>query len=1767
MSELGIRKTHEKLKDRLANYIKAQYFAENDLLLEATESLLTKEGILFQEPFIEATQNYKVEKDGFNNADINPKIKHILEYLIEHKLGVFSTPFTHQVKAIEAFHNGYDLLVTTGTGSGKTECFLWPMLTEIARQVGECTEDWEQEGIRALILYPMNALVSDQLGRIRNIIGREDDAYMNLLKEQSNPDIRRIRFGMYTGRTNYAGTEDVKRNKDLSKVLDKAYIQCTDEVRNELKKIGRVPAKNLDQFIKHLGAGEQVTDEDDRELLTRTEMQKICPDILITNYSMLEYMLMRPIEQCFWDKTRNWLKKSKENKFLLVIDEAHMYRGAAGGEVSLLIRRLMDKLEIGREQIRCILTSASVPQDKQEDLMKFACGLTGESLANNRFKIITGEQTPLVGHAKGKLEDAEKLSQLDYDKLQGSDDEIKEQIQLLSQLLGWGEFEGPYYNWLYEKMSKYPPMLELIKICSGTGVAFKEIAQTVFKGVAQEKAEAATENLLVLGTLSRSKEDKVLLPARVHLLFRGLQGVYACLNPNCTHSHNVMGIKIGNIDQKISFTCPHCGSRVFELIGDRRCGTLFIRAFQDANDRGNNKFLWQENNSLMSKPREIHLWLAPEGRTDIFKEGVKKSKAKEESVFGYINSRTGILYEGEKYAGQDGFIRILIPRSPDKKNGSYMFTICPNCGREKNKPTPFRVRGNEPFANLAAEQLFAQPVKDKTLKNEGKKVLLFSDSRQRAATLARDLTIATDGDAGRQAIFMAQKLLDEAYGEGSTPLSYLYYAFLKIVEDNQITFFYGNEKEQFINDLKKYRELYVNSRRLRYDKMGRGIGSAPQMFYQLLLKNISDSYRSFNNLCLGQVVLIEDGDDAEELEDHILLPLQDSTDLELETIRDIYNAWIQHILVKEIAIFPDITDEVRNGVLSFEKGNLGVADDENFPKHLIRVLKENDISDDTIIELRRKFDLLMDVNKKGGTTHNNRYLIPDNLTLKTNEHGKWYRCNRCSGTSTFTVFGSCIYCGSSKYLSEISKDDLERYKFWRKPVIEATHGSRIRNLVTDEHTAQLSYKDKTKDIWATTEEYEMRFRNIVTDEDKEPIDVLSCTTTMEVGIDIGSLTAVGLRNVPPMRENYQQRAGRAGRKGAAVSTIVTYTENGPHDAWYFKEPKEIISGEPRTPWIDVGNAKLIRRHLNLILLQEYLTPYQLCIEDISVMEFFNEQNELNSTDFMDWTKGKIPLPQARVEILIPEQVTIDWADYEEEITAELERIKEKVTSNPIIYKVKKKKGEEEVEDAYRSLMDVLFEEGFLPTYSFPRNIVHFWIEKENGTILESPERSIDIALSEYAPGRMLVVNKKSYISGGLYDHYTKYDPNYKYKAAEPWLKMNEYKKTMRMCKNKDCNWFGVGTRAERCPLCNEPLETHTLVKPWGFAAREGTSIPEVKDNQEYSVVSTPSYASTYDDTSKMETIVKTGLIRMENRADQQLILINKGPEDKGFDLCTKCGAIDPGTELDIDKRDRKRPYKIPYTPNRDAQSCQHTRENIFLGNEILTDMLVLELKLQKDFINIDREKLDIWITPAVTSFAEALVLGASKVLDIEFSDLKSGYRLRYEEDCILADVYLYDSLSSGAGYANRVGGLINEVMQEMEKRFTNCDCDSACPNCLQHFWNQSIKQNLDRKAGLQLLRWLRDGQLPTQIDQKEMEQYILTLQEILNLQDAKNVKIENLGNEYIIQMSGKQKKIKIYPAMCSLAQIERDNNTVLIPDRLFNVAIADAWGIVEESCL
>ena len=197
MKDIGIRKTHDRLKNKLSAYIKAQYLAENDLLMDVADEILEQKEVLFQEPFIEVTKNYKILENGFENSELDKERQSILKKLINNDLGVFQTPYQHQFRAVKEYYSGNNVMVTTGTGSGKTECFLWPVLTDLIYESYYNKNSWKEEGIRALILYPMNALVSDQLGRMRNIIGKSGDEFHRVLSEKRMS--RRARFGMYTG--------------------------------------------------------------------------------------------------------------------------------------------------------------------------------------------------------------------------------------------------------------------------------------------------------------------------------------------------------------------------------------------------------------------------------------------------------------------------------------------------------------------------------------------------------------------------------------------------------------------------------------------------------------------------------------------------------------------------------------------------------------------------------------------------------------------------------------------------------------------------------------------------------------------------------------------------------------------------------------------------------------------------------------------------------------------------------------------------------------------------------------------------------------------------------------------------------------------------------------------------------------------------------------------------------------------------------------------------------------------------------------------------------------------------------------------------------------------------------------------------------------------------------------------------------------------------------------------------------------------------------
>jgi ATP-dependent helicase YprA (DUF1998 family) len=226
----GANSIHLQLRSELENYIRSQYFGKSPILLSAISEKLDDEGLLYQKPYIESSPAYKNEMDGIQKANIPKWLKDFFKQLSDAHLGVYPAPFLHQINALEAYVAGKDLFVSTGTGSGKTECFMWPLLAKLVMEARERTDSWDERGVRAIIMYPMNALVSDQVSRLRKLIGDSEDKFVNIFRNTCGKKVRRPQFGMYTGRTPYPGPEPtIKQDRQLEKTLTRMASPQNEE--------------------------------------------------------------------------------------------------------------------------------------------------------------------------------------------------------------------------------------------------------------------------------------------------------------------------------------------------------------------------------------------------------------------------------------------------------------------------------------------------------------------------------------------------------------------------------------------------------------------------------------------------------------------------------------------------------------------------------------------------------------------------------------------------------------------------------------------------------------------------------------------------------------------------------------------------------------------------------------------------------------------------------------------------------------------------------------------------------------------------------------------------------------------------------------------------------------------------------------------------------------------------------------------------------------------------------------------------------------------------------------------------------------------------------------------------------------------------------------------------------------------------------------------------------------------------------------------------
>lgn len=543
--------------------------------------------------------------------------------------------------------------------------------------------------------YSFERIERGGTSRLRRLIGDSEHRFVNVFRETCGEDSRRPQFGMYTGRTPYAGKEP-KRSADRSLVATYSEMLNaeTDEEKAFLQKLikdGKFPVKeDFHEFLRKLYDSNHIPDDEDAELVTRFEMQRFCPDILITNYSMLEYMLLRPIESKIWADTQNWLNADSNNKLLFVIDEAHMYRGSAGGEVSFLIRRLFHRLGIDRSRVQFILTTASMPNKNEEDrrvIQTFANDLTASD-DGHEFHYLAGQQEE-IGSGRAYDIPFDRFTKAHPESFEGDNAE-----RLLALNKFWeGIIDSPApfstdnsaYQWLYDHLVDYVPFRELFKLCRGTTASLQELAQSIFPGAELEDAFHAVGVMLAIAPLARSGSGSVLFPARMHMLFRGIKGVYACTNPECSCAHTENGLTLGEVYfTDGNLTCKKCGSTVYELYNDRRCGSIFFRGFvlkQDFDDR-KRTYLWHYPGMMNeNEVQEIHLFVPSADYQLPEKQGKNKIQPC------YLDVCSGFVdFSDDSLDGSPGIRKLYYGEFTTKARPDILtFSTCPHCRHELGK--------------------------------------------------------------------------------------------------------------------------------------------------------------------------------------------------------------------------------------------------------------------------------------------------------------------------------------------------------------------------------------------------------------------------------------------------------------------------------------------------------------------------------------------------------------------------------------------------------------------------------------------------------------------------------------------------------------------------------------------------------------------------------------------------------------------------------------------------------------------------------------------------------------------------------------------------------------------------------------------------------------------------------------------------------------------------------------------------------------------------
>ena len=1733
---LTIGETIQQLHRALRDYIEATYHVSHPMLVEQRRRLLDERGVIHQLPYLESTPRYTTGA-AFRELGLDPAALEVFAAVSngESDSGLLhDPPYQHQASSTRlSLVDGRSLVVTTGTGSGKTECFLLPILGKLAREAQTKGQEFgSTPAVRAMVLYPMNALVNDQLGRLRLLFG--DPRIVEKFMEWSG---RPARFARYTSRTLYPGVRDAKKDQDRLGPIGKYYVHNLEVAQGpaspqrdaaaslvgELKKRGKWPAKpDLIGWYGTKGTRWRdaksgdfkrcVTLPKDPELITRHEVHAAPPDILVTNYSMLEYMLMRPLERPIFDHTRDWLQANPDQKFLLVIDEAHLYRGAAGAEVALLIRRLRMRLGVPADRLQVICTSASFEDPNYA--VRFGAQLTGKDCAD--FRTVQGDLFLRPGAGKGTDEDAAALDSIDLRTFYDSDSDDAR----LPQVAPFLEYRGVQRPWrlqraLYDALESFAPMANLINITMSEAQPVDALGEALFDGIPPDVAARAVTNLIALGSIARRHDaEPGMLPCRVHSFYRGLAGLWVCTDPQCASlPPDQRGGPAGMLFSQPRDTC-YCGARVLELYTCRNCGTAYGRAYTDDIDEPD--FLWSEPGGAFRTLSGEFGELAP---IDLLLEKPVFQESAEPAEYDLVTGRLNPQQLGAR--NRQVYLPAGRASPPDvddePRNASPgQFRPCAVCGERaafgRSSVQDHQTKGDQPFQALIAKQIQVQPpspVQSTRLAPlRGRKVLIFSDSRQTAARLAPNLQTYSTQDALRPLIVSGYaRLARSALVSKHLSLEDLYLAVLIAAKELEVrlrpelkageSFHEENVVEEAVRNGALDNETDVLGLLLQLRA-----SAPPESLLRAITNSIADRYYGLESLAVAS--LIERFGHESKIHSFPDVPGYAQSQEEKTALARVWlrcwrrpgfwlsrmsPAWSLRDVQPRSGKFKDMYRLLGN------RSTQKLFDKEWVPRLLDLFAERFDT---------RKFRL------KGSE-------------LSLDIGGAWAYCQSCrTAQRPFPGRTICVNCGQDSATPIDPSEDpvfVARKGYYRASTIDAlrTPPTPPMALISAEHTAQLNTA-QADEVFSMAEEHELLFQDVDlgpddTGRERPAIDVLSCTTTMEVGIDIGTLSGVSLRNMPPARANYQQRAGRAGRRGHAVATVTAFGSADSHDEHYFTHPDLMIRGPVDDPALTLDNLEIARRHVTAYLLQRYhqeklpeiepdAQPHLFAVLG-TVLDFKNPKKVLNRPDLEEWLCSNEVALKADVAAWLPTEIAGAHRQQllDELVKGTLEPIDEAIdygsggAGNGVAaatvtqvaeqgevdtsLEASDEEGEERPgrDPSSENFLDRLLYKAVLPRYAFPTDVASFHVfDPDRSTYYRpafrfTPSQGLPTALSQYAPGKEVWIGNKLWTSGAVYspmrpDLYRAwrtrrlyYECRYCHYARTTSLDDGSLGET------KDCEACGrVGTFGPARHWLRPPGFAHPVSK------EEGTS-PDDQPSRSYATRAKLTMHTPPDESkwTRLNDYIRVHPTR------QHLLVTNRGPRDEGYTYCTKCGLIEPtALPKGVVGAAHRKPYPDPKDPD-----CPGGRaaKGLVLGTDFISDVLLVSMSV-KPPLTLMPSLLATDV--ALRTISEALTKAACARLQLEANELQAEYRPALTpagRDGREAEIYLYDTLPGGAGFARQVGRLGLTVFKDALRVLQTCpeNCDRSCYRCLRSYKNKFEHDLLDRHVGASLLQFVLFG--------------------------------------------------------------------------------------------